>query len=174
MKLRTGFVSNSSSSSFIIHNATTIEVFKVMLMCYFKNLANYDYISKEEFEETLESKKYKANLFLAKHNNTKDINIMIPYTCNYETVIVQDGNNVLVNTCNNHNWDDLYDAFKKIESKYDEDVVDNVACYNIETGDISNSGFNYPEVKIDVKDEEVDNVEITVDYFTETKGLYKK
>ena len=143
-----------------------------MLMCYFKDLADDTYYSKEEFEERIESIKHKANLFLAKHNDTKNINIMIPYTCNYETVIVQDGNRVLVNTCNNQNWDDLYDAFKAIESTYDEDSAPNVACYNIETGDICNSGMDYPDLKIE--SEKIDDVEITVDYFKATKKLYKK
>ena len=42
MKLRNGFVSNSSSSSYIIPNATTIDVFKVMMKCYLKNIGYYD------------------------------------------------------------------------------------------------------------------------------------
>lgn len=89
MKTRSGFVSNSSSSSFIIRNEhNTIELAKDMIAC--KSYNSIELLNR--FTELL-----KVNVV---HNN---IPIMFP-SINYETYIYPINGDIYIDTCNNENW----------------------------------------------------------------------
>lgn len=108
MKIRQGFVSNSSSSSFIIteKKAKTAQVALSMIRL----------IEKDYLENDRESSKWfaKAEEWLL-NNIDYDDPIVIPWSCNYETWLSHVRNHKLypngiyIATCNNHPWWDLED-----------------------------------------------------------------
>ena len=111
MKIRNGFVSNSSSMSFIVRNdkyKTVKELAKAMI----------DYRAKIDDWYKKESGRYKEDL--KELNKIKDPNQSIAfYTCNFDTYIYKDGDKFLVETCNNHNcWNFLDYEFEdfKVET----------------------------------------------------------
>ena len=119
MKIRQGFVSNSSSSSFIVSAENSMEVFREMTK-----------IVKQEYDKEFNGDddndgwfdKYWADHikeFEAAHNKYFNGGIILPFTCNYETYIFPsvDGK-CLVETCNNHDWDDLKIVGWEGESDY--------------------------------------------------------
>lgn len=90
MKIRTGFVSNSSSSSFIIETGKSYKtVFDV---------------AKDMLKQV--NSKSQLNFILDRIKNTKkDPNTPVMfYSCNYDTYISKYGNHFLINTCNNEDW----------------------------------------------------------------------
>lgn len=91
MKIRNGFVSNSSSSSFIIKKDNDIKnVFDLARIM----IPKVEY--KPQIKEVLE-----------RLNTGKDPNTSVRfYSCNYDTYIKNYGNYLLVKTCNNEddNW----------------------------------------------------------------------
>ena len=113
MKIRQGFVSNSSSSSFII------EVGKP-----YKNSAELaiDMIALREWENDDELIS-KINKRIQEQPEDKIPKNIFFYTCNEETFIVNDGKFLMVDTCNNHPWragvegmmypTDIYDRMSK-------------------------------------------------------------
>jgi hypothetical protein len=107
MKQRHGFVSNSSSSSFIIKKS------KKYPDSY--SLA-YDMIPKRNWDNDnelknkikLETRKRK----ISKLNNEKvkfNCENVSFFTCNYDTYIVDFKGYLFVQTCNNHDWEELND-----------------------------------------------------------------
>ena len=126
MKIRTGFVSNSSSSSFICHGQKIGKIAKSML----KTIA-------EDWEE-LNIKRLKQNLLSAlkdKRVLEGEMGIRLP-SCNYDTYILQVGKDVFVATSNNHIWDfegdsagDYYDEENELRIK-----IDGATYFNIENG----------------------------------------
>ena len=111
MKTRTGFVSNSSSSSFIISSAhskpipTTKEVAALMLR-----------IIKDSYKDW----GHKVDWYKSAVKDLGAIKdpyqpIEIPWSCNYETYIwfnaAGDCPSICVDTCNNHDWTGLEEAF---------------------------------------------------------------
>ena len=98
MKVRQGFVSNSSSSSFIIRQESYDSVFDLA-----KTM-----IPAREWEE--------SDPDLIKKIEEAEIKGMDPNTslsfgsCNYETYIVKHKDYYLVSTCNNHRWEDHIDS----------------------------------------------------------------
>jgi hypothetical protein len=107
MKIRQGFVSNSSSSSFIVMAENSMEVFRAMTKIV-KREYNEEWrgSDSEGWFETHWADHIKE--FESSHNKYFNGGIILPFTCNYETYIFPsvDGK-CLVETCNNHEWDDL-------------------------------------------------------------------
>jgi hypothetical protein len=113
MKIRTGFVSNSSSSSFIIRGtASTHEVAKKMYLIMIEDYKEFEYKLPREHEEVM--KWFDKNIGF-------DDPIIIPWTINYETFIWKTNSGVSVSTCNNIVWDDLHDDYI-IDTKLDENL----------------------------------------------------
>lgn len=95
MKVRKGFVSNSSSSSFIV-NATSTKEIAIKMM---------EFLVKREDEDSFFAEKKKIFDENIKKVTDLDTPIYIPWTCNYETYIwKKDKDNFIVDTCNNHGW----------------------------------------------------------------------
>jgi len=96
MKIRNGFVSNSSSSSFIISGSAYKSVselasIRIKLRDLDNNESEIDHITRIE-ERNLKNLKY-----------SKDIPMAFD-SCNYETYIVKQNGKYYVNTCNNHRF----------------------------------------------------------------------
>lgn len=118
MKVRYGFVSNSSSSSFVVHrpDETTAQIMREMLK-----------IVKAEWKDEKFPKKMinaidKSLKWLQSHPK-KDIPLLYPNTCNYETWVYKTkGGDIFVDTCNNHdsNWENMTFDFRN-EDDHDED-----------------------------------------------------
>ena len=93
MKIRTGFVSNSSSSSFVLQVGgpfkTTLDVARHM-------------IPQREFNDDrkLVEKTYK----LEEKLHPDQVNAVCFNSCNYDTFIVKMNDKFLISTCNNHDW----------------------------------------------------------------------
>jgi hypothetical protein len=97
MKIRNGFVSNSSSSSFIIPNGNIATIANIMLRTVIEDWEELD-------QDTVSLWRKNAE----KCHDNKDIQngkvgIMLP-SCNYETYIFKVNNDIYVDTCNNHQW----------------------------------------------------------------------
>jgi len=104
MKIRNGFVSNSSSSSFII-NGKIDKVAKSMLKTVVKDYSSWN--DKPTKKEKAVYDKWAKNLEIAlKSEDVKNgkVGITMP-SCNYETYIIQVKDQVYVSTCRNHEWD---------------------------------------------------------------------
>lgn len=96
MKIRIGFVSNSSSSSFVIERDAYPNVFS--LARHMLSIRN----SEGNWGDLETSKIIKAE---AKHLNS-DQAVQFS-TCNYDTYIIPRITQYLVSTCNNHDWEPL-------------------------------------------------------------------
>lgn len=115
MKLRYGFVSNSSSSSFIVHSPdqTTAQTMREMLK-----------LVKAEWKEEKTGRKMinaitKVIKWLQSHPKF-DKPLLYPNTCNYETwVYKNDEEDLRIDTCNNHdsNWDSM--NFDYMDEEYE-------------------------------------------------------
>lgn len=132
MKQRKGFVSNSSSSSFVIPSCDDNIDFKDVF-----SVAIYMIGCRDGWEEKDNNKLIKKlEKALADGIITKDTNLMFR-TCNYDTYIVKDYNydKIYISTCNNHD-------FNHLERFYDENTQgeladakrDNSRFYFIEEG----------------------------------------
>lgn len=141
MKIRNGFVSNSSSSSFIISTKDFENV---------RSLATYMINKKiEEYEEYRDNGEdvdnFDKTLIERLQNIDENQNVSFP-SCNYDTYIRKVGNYYLVATCNNTDWDldeyntrinsDIKEELLKIRDTYtkgsdDYEVIDDL----IENGD---------------------------------------
>jgi len=120
MKVRNGFVSNSSSSSFIVNGvSSSMEVFRLMIPLVKEDYC--DYVDGKKMWKT-----HGENVKRFKKSRGEDFNegIVIPFTCNYATFIypVKDGE-CYIETCNNHPWQDVLPGHE-VDSKhlhYDDD-----------------------------------------------------
>lgn len=101
MKIRSGFVSNSSSSSFIISDKdfpTVRDLAKYMLKKKIQESKDYDDDYKEE---SIDSDR-KLILKLKKLDENQSVSFP---SCNYDTYIKKIGDQYFVATCNNTDWD---------------------------------------------------------------------
>lgn len=103
MKIRNGFVSNSSSSSFIIEGGDVIDIASRMLSCVLGE--DPDWPSEEiahRWRHNLESASRDAKV--------KDGSVGITFpSCNYDTYILKEDNKVYIATCNNTDWSCIQD-----------------------------------------------------------------
>jgi hypothetical protein len=119
MKTRQGFVSNSSSSSFILQGAsghvlTTADVARALI-----EIMETDWLAEDPdygptFNET------RALHWLRRHPGY-DGPIMFPWSYNYETYIWSTPDGVKVDTCNNSPWDRI-EADGSIFMTYMDDI----------------------------------------------------
>lgn len=161
MKIRNGFVSNSSSSSFIVRfndkYPNTLAIAESMIKNRFADWR--DYGDEEDKNHPRENQTYR-NIERIK----KDGNINMPiffHSTNYDTYIraITD-NYAFVDTCNNISWDikedaiykvprDLLEMFPDVDS-YGElnlDVKYDTEYYILETGLIAKSPSEYDTCK---------------------------
>jgi hypothetical protein len=116
MKERRGFVSNSSSSSFIVHDPkrTTAQILREMLKR----------VKAEWKEERYNTRKITKVIKWLQAHPKKDIPLVYPNTCNYETWVFKNANGMdtLIETCNNHdcNWESM-DFDYRGEDNYEDD-----------------------------------------------------
>lgn len=134
MKIRNGFVSNSSSSSFIVHNvSSSMEVFNLMIPLVKEDYCDYK-DGKKAWKKTLGK-----NVKRFKQSRGKDFNegILIPFTCNYETFIypVKDGE-CYVETCNNHPWQDVL-SVHEMSSEHRHYSDDKTVFVNVSTNEFT-------------------------------------
>jgi hypothetical protein len=123
MKIRNGFVSNSSSSSFVIKGGTTTSQIATMMM--YEVRSNWEGSTRlfedecglpDGFEEALE--------WL--HDNVEyNEPIMFPWSTNYETFIWTVGKDIYVDTCNNQDWGLLGPTYSNESGEYYTDIVYN-------------------------------------------------
>ncbi len=170
MKVRNGFVSNSSSSSFIISAddfPTVRSLAKYMLK---KKIQETIYYDADEGVSSEDDKYIKFDEILIERLNNIDENDPISFpSCNYDTYIRRVGNYYLVATCNNTDWDldeyryemsnelrnDLHKLIEYYQSIGDFETVEeinNVLEYNYE---FSHFGIDFYDLNKEVKGVEI-------------------
>lgn len=111
MKIRTGFVSNSSSSSFVVDAKSTMEVFKKMIPLVKKDYGEDGNSVWDEYHGR------DVDRFIKAHDDNFNAGIIIPFTCNYETFIFPSvKGKCYVETCNNHPWEEVFSDMIEDES----------------------------------------------------------
>lgn len=105
MRIKHDFVTNSSSTSYILNYKKPIDAAKKMLDIFFENW-------KEGPRSTPHPHEIIVKKWL-KNNPNFDGNIIIPWTCNYETFVyggdwidVARGRSIRADTCRNEDWED--------------------------------------------------------------------
>jgi len=123
MKIKTDFVTNSSSTSFIVHNITptdlAIEMLQVVSSDYIDYLDTINIGSSDELKFTLAVlKNIDTSIDYLKKNPDKHKNISFPWSINFDTQIIDMWTKFgcFVNTSTNHSWYSYFD--------YDEYVDD--------------------------------------------------
>ena len=142
MKIRNGFVSNSSSSSFIISDKKFPTV-RSLATYMIKQKIKESRFNREEDEYINYDKEYMNNL----HNVDENYPVSFP-SCNYDTYIRKVGDCYLVATCNNTDWN-LYsyntskltekakDVLKELKKNYPKGSDDRREIKDILNGEIS-------------------------------------
>ena len=152
MKTRSGFVSNSSSSSFIIDDMSIDELATYMLNIVVNDWSEFD----EEEEVHPPYDQWKENLkvgLASKEVQNGEIGIILPST-NFDTYIAQHKNKLYVATANNHQWDLNYpnleydnDRFELVDSVvegYDYFDVRNCLTHSVSHWDRDSSKESCP------------------------------
>ena len=115
MKTRVGFVSNSSSSSFILAGSNTINLAREMLKCKEHNPD----VQLAKFDRLVEA-------------NKDFISTSIPIrfkSCNYDTFIRNDKDLLIINTCHNEDWNPALSQYHMVSSSSDENYPDDETTY---------------------------------------------
>jgi hypothetical protein len=189
MKIRTGFVSNSSSSSFIVNAKSSMEVFNKMVPVIKEDYCSYTggRSSWYEYQEP------KIDRFLKKYPKNYNGGIIIPFTCNYETYIFPSNEGeCLVETCNNHPWNDAFPGVNTYgESDYTHakdnktEFVDMATLkkytameyYNLPYDDKNKSEDTEEEEKIErdfitIRISDIENkINVKIDHITNVSGM---
>ena len=109
MKLRNGFVSNSSSSSFILTTEKSVLEYAIKMVKVRNDDSDYwDNGLLENLEELMQDKDYDPDTSISFN------------TCNYETYIKRIDDYVYITTCNNHSF---YDTLCDFTAKPSEKIL---------------------------------------------------
>ena len=139
MKIRNGFVSNSSSSSFIVKADCTMDVFKKMVKVV---KDEYLHDSPTDWSDAwYKHHQPKVDYFLKVFPKDYNGGIMIPFTTNFDTYIfpAADGK-CYIETCNNHDWDQAFSSIDYYESedsnnKFNKELFVNIKSFELNTPD---------------------------------------
>jgi len=113
MKIRNGFVSNSSSSSFVVFHGNINRISLDMLKTVIDDFSDWDkdFAAKKGSVRPSYAKWVKNLKEALKRDDIKDgkIGIVMPST-NYDTYLILKNNALFITTSNNHQWNLLQDA----------------------------------------------------------------
>lgn len=132
MKIRNGFVSNSSSSSFIISNNHFKSVRDLAKYMIKRQIDEIKFEDKNDWNK--EYIKYKKDYIKRLNNIDENHPVSFP-SCNYDTYIRKVGDVYLVATCNNTDWE-LYDYVTKMSDSDENELIYLKSYYPGEENDI--------------------------------------
>ena len=150
MKTRNGFVSNSSSSSFILNTKNINSVASYMLDLVIREFGSWDKddspvirskkTEREKKERLSKYRTWERNLrkaYKIKDIQSGKIGITTP-SCNYETYIIKRDNSIYISTCNNHPWDfeasSIYSGGGADEDDKVHKIIEKSFFYNVRNG----------------------------------------
>jgi len=148
MKIRKCFVSNSSSSSFIATDDTSMGIF--MKIYEHWKIYRQDYLEDgEELSKYELEVRARCDKFIKEHSKDFDGNICFPYSINYETFITKSGGGeYIVETSNN-------DMFIEAEGLYIMRILEE----DFELDTKKETYFNIHNSKTETQNEIMDNFE---------------
>lgn len=155
MKFRNGFVSNSSSSSFVVSDKHYKDVFDLaveMIKLRDVDYAEYDYEDGNNEDGNKEWKRLKDVIISARETMDPNTPITFP-TTNYHTFILKHDDNFLVSTCNNHIEFNYMKGFS--HSSKHKDIIEDFDCDTCEDFEdklSSMTWFWYPHLNVFAKE----------------------